>query len=140
MHKPVPMNTRVKIPDSYLGKRHYGTVVGVSFVHVVFGYIVLLDESHLADFGEIKAICVNGPELESEDGMTNWRFENYAERDENARKMVHHDDEIEVLSELKSDVHTRHCCVTHGCKYNDNNCTVTRKTKLQEYRCEDCCG
>ena len=36
------------------------------------------------------------------------------------------------------DVHTEHCCIIHGCKYWDDNCTVTTKQKKQSFRCEDC--
>jgi len=36
------------------------------------------------------------------------------------------------------DVHTEHCCIFHGCKYSDDNCTVTTKTASQSHRCEDC--
>lgn len=35
-------------------------------------------------------------------------------------------------------VHTRHCCVIHGCKYDDSNCPVERKIKHQDYECEQC--
>ena len=40
-------------------------------------------------------------------------------------------------SNLK-DVHTRHCCAKHGCKYGDDNCTVVSGEKIQEYTCEIC--
>ena len=36
------------------------------------------------------------------------------------------------------DVHTEHCCIEHGCKYNSPDCSVTTKTKKQSYPCEDC--
>ena len=36
------------------------------------------------------------------------------------------------------DVHTGHCCLDHGCKYGNKNCTVVTKKALQEYRCEAC--
>ena len=36
------------------------------------------------------------------------------------------------------DVHTRHCCKYHGCKYNDLDCTVTTGKEPQEYDCETC--
>jgi len=38
----------------------------------------------------------------------------------------------------KSDVHTRHCCKYHGCKYGDYGCTVFYGGKEQEYDCEEC--
>jgi hypothetical protein len=36
------------------------------------------------------------------------------------------------------DVHTEHCCIKHGCKYGDNNCTVENRHKPQSYLCEMC--
>jgi len=36
------------------------------------------------------------------------------------------------------DVHTEHCCVFHGCKYNDNDCPVENRIKRQSYPCEQC--
>lgn len=36
------------------------------------------------------------------------------------------------------DVHTEHCCLLHGCKYNDDNCTVVTMQAIQSYPCEDC--
>ena len=38
----------------------------------------------------------------------------------------------------KTDVHTSHCCVRHGCKYGKKSCTVTRLELEQEYPCEYC--
>lgn len=35
-------------------------------------------------------------------------------------------------------VHTRHCCVFHGCKYGDADCPVWLGTHEQESPCEDC--
>lgn len=40
--------------------------------------------------------------------------------------------------EDETDVHTRHCCLRHGCKYRDGDCTVVTKLKKQEYPCESC--
>lgn len=37
-----------------------------------------------------------------------------------------------------SDVHTRHCCKYHGCKYGDYDCSVAYRGKLQEFECESC--
>lgn len=39
---------------------------------------------------------------------------------------------------MEKDVHTEHCCLKHGCKYCDKNCTVTTKQKLQSFPCEAC--
>ena len=37
------------------------------------------------------------------------------------------------------DVHTRHCCILHGCKYGkEDTCTVMTKLGKQEDPCEDC--
>lgn len=36
------------------------------------------------------------------------------------------------------DVHTEHCCVRHGCKYINLDCTVMTKKAEQSYPCEDC--
>lgn len=41
-------------------------------------------------------------------------------------------------AKLKSDVHTSHCCILHGCKYGDEDCTVTSKIREQQYPCESC--
>jgi len=35
-------------------------------------------------------------------------------------------------------VHRNHCCVLHGCKYNDVDCPVVNRLIDQEYICEDC--
>jgi hypothetical protein len=36
------------------------------------------------------------------------------------------------------DVHTEHCCIDHGCKYGDDNCTVVTGKLPQSFPCEDC--
>lgn len=36
------------------------------------------------------------------------------------------------------DVHTEHCCITHGCKYGDPNCAVVAGVTRQSYACEEC--
>lgn len=37
------------------------------------------------------------------------------------------------------DVHTEHCCLTHGCKYGrDVTCTVVQGYLAQSYPCEVC--
>lgn len=77
LHKPVPMGSRVYIPEYFSinkEKKLTGTVAGVASVHVIYTYIVLLDESiQSEEFGELKAVVVNGPELEGVDG-SNWRL------------------------------------------------------------------
>ena len=37
-----------------------------------------------------------------------------------------------------TDVHTEHCCVIHGCKYGDKDCSVEFGFKPQSYLCESC--
>ena len=37
-----------------------------------------------------------------------------------------------------SSVHTRHCCILHGCKYNDSDCPVATGLVKQDYVCERC--
>ncbi len=39
---------------------------------------------------------------------------------------------------MEKDVHTEHCCIIHGCKYGDDDCTVVSGEKPQSYLCEDC--
>ena len=40
---------------------------------------------------------------------------------------------------FEKDVHTEHCCVRHGCKYdNDFACTVKTGKKPQSHLCEHC--
>lgn len=38
----------------------------------------------------------------------------------------------------KPDVHTRHCCKYHGCKYDDPHCSVFEGPKEAEYSCREC--
>lgn len=40
--------------------------------------------------------------------------------------------------DLKTDVHTEHCCIIHGCKYGDENCSVETKFRKQSFPCEAC--
>jgi len=35
-------------------------------------------------------------------------------------------------------VHLSHCCIMHGCKYNDADCPVANKLAQQQYLCEEC--
>ena len=77
LHKPIPMNTRVRLPRYFSDPFRtpiLGTVVGISSIHVIFTYIVLLDVPLTISYGVVKAVVVSGPELESEDGETNWRL------------------------------------------------------------------
>ena len=37
------------------------------------------------------------------------------------------------------DVHTEHCCIVHGCKYNEDElCTVMNGNRKQSHPCEYC--
>lgn len=77
LHKPVPIGTRVRIPENYYkekNKLRFGTVAGIASMHVIFTYIIILDELLDSEFGELKAVVVNGPELISEDGLTDWKL------------------------------------------------------------------
>jgi len=38
----------------------------------------------------------------------------------------------------KTGVHQSHCCIDHGCKYNDKDCPVVSGQIKQKYPCEDC--
>jgi hypothetical protein len=71
LHKNVPMGARVVVP-SYAGGGT-GTVVGISSVHILFSYIVLLDVPIDSPYGITSAVCVGGPELNDVDG-THWRL------------------------------------------------------------------
>lgn len=35
-------------------------------------------------------------------------------------------------------VHETHCCVLHGCKYQEEDCPVTNRLIPQQYICESC--
>lgn len=73
LHYEIPIGTRVTVGQPYCSERN-GTIVGISSCHVIFTYIVLLDEPVDSVYGQMRAIAVNGPELSSEDGKTNWRL------------------------------------------------------------------
>jgi hypothetical protein len=44
----------------------------------------------------------------------------------------------EEIMTYEKDVHTEHCCLRHGCKYGDDDCTVATGQKPQSYPCEEC--
>jgi hypothetical protein len=74
-HKPIPMNARVVVPAGFASIEPLrGTVVGISSIHVLFFYIVLLDAPLQTPYGEQRAIAVSGSQLDSEDG-SNWRLD-----------------------------------------------------------------
>lgn len=37
-----------------------------------------------------------------------------------------------------TNVHTRHCCILDGCKYNELACPVWLGIQEQEFKCEKC--
>jgi len=39
---------------------------------------------------------------------------------------------------IEDEVHRTHCCVIHGCKYNDKQCPVANGQVKQKYICQDC--
>ena len=61
LHKPIPMGSRVVVPDSYLKEKGItGTVAGISSTHILFTYIVILDKEVETDYG-----TVNNPYLKA---------------------------------------------------------------------------
>jgi hypothetical protein len=63
------MNTRVLIPAGYCATTaHMGTVVGISSMHVIFGYIIQLDEPIDTEYGIQHAVIMYGSQIETPDG------------------------------------------------------------------------
>jgi hypothetical protein len=58
----------------WLGKPATGTVVGIASMHVIFHYIILLDEPHFSEGEYHRAVVCGGPQLESEDGSYDWKL------------------------------------------------------------------
>lgn len=75
LHKPVPMGAEVIVPAEYTGRTRKGKVVGIASIHVVFQYIILLDDGEEieSEYGIQRALTVAGPALEAPDG-THWRL------------------------------------------------------------------
>jgi hypothetical protein len=44
------------------------------------------------------------------------------------------------MAKRKLDAHTEHCCLQHGCKYGNKDCSVVRKRsrRKQSHPCEAC--
>lgn len=42
------------------------------------------------------------------------------------------------FDEYNLGVHKSHCCLIHGCKYNDDDCPVVLCKVEQDFPCEDC--
>ena len=79
------MNTPVTLPLEWLGKLATGTVVGIASIHVVFQYIVLLDEPTETEYGLQSAVVCGGPQLTHAVTQENWRFQSDEDRDEYLR-------------------------------------------------------
>lgn len=43
-----------------------------------------------------------------------------------------------TIEKSKWGVHETHCCILHGCKYNDVDCPVELALIKQKYTCESC--
>lgn len=74
LHLPVPLQTRVKLSPTILGSTVSGTVAGYSSKHVIFVYIVILDEPHRHDNEVHTAVVVPGTELMNMEGQYEWRL------------------------------------------------------------------
>lgn len=75
LHKPIPMGTRVVVPAGWCSTGPVtGTVEGIAFMHVIFGYIVVLDEPIQTEFGAQRAVAVTGPQLTGVNGE-HWRLD-----------------------------------------------------------------
>lgn len=44
----------------------------------------------------------------------------------------------ETKEDNTKDVHTEHCCLKHGCKYGDEDCSVATGYLKQSHPCESC--
>lgn len=75
LHKDIPLQTRVRIDKQYLGREVTGTVGGIASAHVIFHYIVVLDEPHIHDGEVYTAITVIGSHLMDEAGVYRWRLD-----------------------------------------------------------------
>ena len=76
------MNSRVALPEEWLGRHVTGTVVGIASIHVVFQYIVLLDTPIVSEYGEQKAVVCGGPQLTCLETGKDWRFSSDEDRKE----------------------------------------------------------
>lgn len=129
LHPAIPMETKVLFKNTHSpldGKT--GVVAGISFIHVVSAYIVILDEPYFdaANNAYVRAISMVGSCLEV--------FASWQEYEETMNKPEY---------VAYKDVHTGHCCSAHkNCKYGDEGdaCTaqyVARKFGVQSFcNCE----
>lgn len=76
LHTPIPLQTRVLVPTHYVGKKVRGTVAGIASLHVIFTYIVILDEPIDHEQGVTTAITITGTDLMNLDGVYEWRLTN----------------------------------------------------------------
>lgn len=75
LHKPVSMETRVRVNlFDNKSKDYTGIVVGIASLHILFTYIVLLDEQLNINEDVCRAVTVPGPLLRSEDVLSDWRL------------------------------------------------------------------
>jgi hypothetical protein len=77
-HKPIPLQTRVIVHETYIGlnrESYAGRVVGICKRDFIYTYIVLLDvpiwNKHE---GLAEAVCVDGINLMNEHGVYEWRW------------------------------------------------------------------
>lgn len=74
LHKPVPLGTRVRVSADFGSYSSLtGVVVGISSIHVIFQYIVLLDTIVESEYGQMRAAAIPGTHLETENGQENFR-------------------------------------------------------------------
>lgn len=64
LHAAIPMESRVQVDASIHLMAPTGTVIGVASMHVIFIYIVFLDQTLLIDDEWVRAITVPGSQLQ----------------------------------------------------------------------------
>ena len=77
LHKPVPMGADVIIPAGpYSDRVRKGKVAGISFIHAIFNYIIILDpgDEYQSEYGVQNAVSIPGPTLEKPGGGS-WRLD-----------------------------------------------------------------
>lgn len=68
-HQPIPMGARVILPAHLLPSMPRGRVAGVASRHVIYFYIVILDEPlYTEEHGWVEAVTASGCELLKEEG------------------------------------------------------------------------
>lgn len=107
------------------------------FIYIVDRKAFYYRSNFQSDFSEIKLKATN---------LSDAKKEALDEIEKNIHLMKRNIDSIinskaywgEVPPGQKSDVHTEHCCIHHGCKYNQENCSVVSNKKIQSGKCEGC--